>query len=88
MGRRHELWICKDYIVNKAIITFAIGVYETFVLTSSIYGVMESVIEFGDMTHYLGIGIICNDRRKISQPLVAFDEKSVNILLQLRQSVK
>jgi len=88
MGRRHELWMCEDYIFLKAIIIIEIGVYETFVLTSSIYGAMESDTEFGDTTQYLGMGVICNDSRQISQPLVAFDEKSVNILLQLRQAVK
>jgi hypothetical protein len=49
---------------------------------------MESDTESGDTTQYLGMGVICNDSRKISQLLVAFDEKSVNILLQLRQAVK
>jgi hypothetical protein len=88
MSRRHELWMCEHYIFLKAIITIAIGVYETFVLTLSIYGVMESDTECGGTTQYLGIGVICNDSRKISQPLVGFDEKSVNILLQLRQAAK
>lgn len=88
MGRRLELWICEDYIFLEDIIIFAIGVYETFVLTSSIYGVTESATESGDTTQYLGMGVICNDSRQISQPLVAFNEKSVNILLQLRQAVK
>jgi hypothetical protein len=88
MGRRHKLWICEDYIFLKAIILIAIGVYETFVLTSSIYGATESETESADTTRYLGIGVICNDSRQISQPLVAFDEKSANILLQLRQAVK
>jgi len=88
MGRRHELWICEDYIFLKAIIIIAIGVYETFVLTSSIYSATESETESADTTQYLGIGVICNDSRQISQPLVAFDEKSANILLQPRQAVK
>jgi hypothetical protein len=80
--------MCENYFFLKAIITIAIGVYKTFVLTSSIYGAMESDTESGDTTQYLGMGVICNDSRKISQLLVAFDEKSVNILLQLRQAVK
>jgi len=80
--------MCEDYIFLKAIIIIANGVYETFVLTLSIYGNLESVTESADTTQYLGIGVICNDSRQISQPLVAFDEKSVNILLQLRQAVK
>ena len=88
VGRWRELWMCENYIFLEEVITIAIGVYETFVLTSSIYGAMESDTESGDTTQYLGMGVICNDSRKIFQLLVAFDEKSVNILLQLRQSVK
>jgi hypothetical protein len=67
--------MCEDYIFLKAIITIAIGVYETFVLTFSIYSALEIATESGDTTQYLGIRVICNDTRKISQPLVAFDEK-------------
>jgi len=61
--------------------------YETFVLTSSVvYGVLESGTKSGDSTQYFYTEVISDTRRKISQLLVAFDEKSVNILLQLRQT--
>ena len=60
--------------------------YETFVLTSSVYGVLQSGTKSGDSTQYFCAGVISDTGRKISQFLVAFDEKSVNILLQLRQT--
>ena len=56
VGRRRELWMCENYIFLKEVITIAIGVYETFVLTSSIYGATESDTESGDTTQYLGMG--------------------------------
>ena len=86
--RRRELWGREPYLCLEVIVKSTIGVHKTFVLTSPIYGVLESRTKLGDTTQYLGLGIIGDGSRKISQLLVAFDEKSVNILLQLRQAVK
>jgi hypothetical protein len=85
---RHELWRRETYLCLETLIKIAIGVYETFILTSPIYGVLEGGTKFGDTTQYFSLGIIGDGSRKICQLFVAFDEKSIYILLQLWQTEK